>query len=315
MRFVFRADASNNIGSGHVMRSSAIAEEVINRGIDAIFVGKISNLPWVSARIKSLGFLEILECPADFAADASRDILIIDSYEIPLEDEFIQPANWHKVINIFDELTPDYSCDLGIHPGLTNAWPKKSWNLTLSGSKYVPLRKSIGKSSRKTPGGPLKVLVVGGGSDAFGFVPAVAKVLSELPNNFQVTLFGNISIGKNYDQRFVVSEVGPGLDLVSNSIDLVFTTASTTSLEFLARGAAVAIGCAVNNQSLYYKELSDGKYAAPIGEFLSNMWHLDAEMVRKLINSEELRSTLQENSAKLIDLDGAKRIVDEILKL
>ena len=315
MRCVFRADASMSIGSGHVMRSSAIAEEAIARSIPSFFVGKISDLTWVSERIRGLGFTQVLENSSEFIPDKNEDILIIDSYEIPTDDVFVQLRNWSKVVSIFDELTPDYSCDLRIHPGLTKAWPKLFSGKTLSGPKFVPLRKSIKISAEHSHKGTLEVLVVGGGSDTYGFVPAVVKVLTQLTQDFRATIFTNSIWGMDLDERFTVSEVGLNLDLVANAVNLVFTTASTTSLEFLARGSAVAIGCAVNNQELYYKELSDGNYAAPIGEFLKSEWRLDAELIQELFSSETFRATLKANSANLIDLNGAKRIVDEILKL
>lgn len=315
MRFVFRADASMTIGSGHVMRSSAIAEEAIARGIPSLFVGKISELGWVRERIRGLGFIQVLENTWEFVPDKNKDILIIDSYEIPTDDEFVQLRNWSKVVSIFDELTPNYSCDLRIHPGLTKAWLEPFPGRTLSGPKFVPLRKPIRNSAERTPEGTLEVLVVGGGSDTYGFVPAVVNVLTKLTQDFHATIFTNSFSGSDLDGRFSVSEVGLNLDLVANTVDLVFTTASTTSLEFLARGSAVAVGCAIDNQKLYYKELSSGDYAAPIGEFLNNEWDLNIELLQELISSESLRAKLRNNSADLIDLDGAKRIVDEILRL
>lgn len=315
MRFVFRADASMTTGSGHVMRSSAIAEEAIARGIPSLFVGKISELAWVSERISGLGFFQVLENSSEFIPDKDEDILIIDSYEIPTDDVFVQLQNWSKVISIFDESTPNYSCDLRIHPGLTKTWPKPFSGRTLTGPKFIPLRKSINNSTEHTPEGTLEVLVVGGGSDTYGFVPAVVKILKKSTQDFHVTIFSNSQLGMDLDERFSVFEIGLKLDLVANAVDLVFTTASTSSLEFLARGSAVAIGCAVDNQELFYKELSRGNYAAPIGEFLNNEWHLNTDLIRKLISLEAFRTTLKGNSANLIDLDGAKRIVDEILKL
>ena len=90
MRFVFRADASMSIGSGHVMRSSAIAEEAIARGIPSIFVGKISDLTWVSEQIRGLGFIQVLENSSEFIPDKNRDILIFGSHEIPTDDVFVQ---------------------------------------------------------------------------------------------------------------------------------------------------------------------------------------------------------------------------------
>jgi spore coat polysaccharide biosynthesis predicted glycosyltransferase SpsG len=59
MTYVIRADASPTIGSGHVMRSSANAEELIARGEKVVFVGLISYLLWVTERKMDLGFIEI----------------------------------------------------------------------------------------------------------------------------------------------------------------------------------------------------------------------------------------------------------------
>ncbi len=75
MRYVIRADASLAKGSGHVMRSSAIAEELIGRGLDVIFVGKTAGLGWLEKRIKSLGFSAIYESESLFRPDPKGDVL------------------------------------------------------------------------------------------------------------------------------------------------------------------------------------------------------------------------------------------------
>ena len=123
MRIVFRADASLEIGAGHVMRSSAIAEEAISRGVECIFVGAFLEIEWLARRIQTLGFTRITN-PDDFDFQEYSDILIVDSYSLDLNDPLIRFGKWRKVVSIVDELTPDYSCDLRIHPGLTKAWPE-----------------------------------------------------------------------------------------------------------------------------------------------------------------------------------------------
>ena len=301
-------------GSGHVMRSSAIAEEAIARHIPCLFVGQISDLTWVTERVRALGFTQIIESSTKFTPN-KEDILIIDSYEIPDTDKFLQSEKWLKVVSIFDDLTPDYSCDLRIHPGLTKEWPGPSSVRTLSGPMYAPLRKSIKHSTENESASQLKILVVGGGADTCGFVAEVANSLRNLTQSFHATLFTNTTLKTSLDERFSVSKVGLGLDIVANSVDLVFTTASTTSLEFLARGSAVAVGCAVDNQELYYKELGDGEYALCIGRYLQGEWNLEEDLISEIISSSTLRQSLRFNSANLIDMRGASRIVDEILKL
>jgi spore coat polysaccharide biosynthesis predicted glycosyltransferase SpsG len=317
MRFVFRADASLAIGSGHVMRSSAIAEEVIARGFPAVFVGTISELPWVKEHIHSLGFADFVIETRKFSSDSIEDVLILDSYVIPVSESFIQPPKWRSIVNIFDESTPQYKCDLKIHPGLTRNWQQISNIPTFSGPAYTPLRKSIKKLGVSQGDKNIEIVVVGGGVDLTQFVLAIANVLSESKEKFHANLFMSSASQHNLDldSRFSIFPIGKNLDQIANKANLVFTTASTTSLEFLARGAAVAIGCSVKNQELYFKELSSGNYAAPVGEFSNNQWNLDIHMIHQLINSEEFRNELIANCTELIDLYGAKRIVDEILNL
>jgi spore coat polysaccharide biosynthesis predicted glycosyltransferase SpsG len=315
MRLVFRADASFAIGSGHVMRSSAIAEESIARSFPTVFVGTIADLQWVSERIHGLGFTEIVEVNTEFISDPNNDILILDSYEIAVDDNFIQPSGWKAVVSIFDELTPEYKSDLRVHTGLTNSWPIFTETKTLGGPEYVPLRKSIKKSGLTFDLDLPKIIVVGGGSDATEFVSAISRSLARCKFQFNAILFTTLDESLALDNRFTVVPIGKDLDDIANTADLVFTTASTTSLEFIARGCAVAIGCAVDNQEQYYKELSKRNFAAPIGKFFSGEWHLKDELIKELVDSSALRAKLRRNSNGLIDLNGAKRIVDEILKL
>ena len=147
MRIVFKADASSKIGSGHVMRTSAIAQEVIARSIPAVFIGQVSEIPWLSEHVQKIGFQEIVWEPSQFVPDSSQDILVLDSYELPMGEKFIQAENWRAVVNIFDELTPSYGCKLRIHPGITKSWGDLPGIKTLSGAEYVPLRKSIKRNS------------------------------------------------------------------------------------------------------------------------------------------------------------------------
>jgi spore coat polysaccharide biosynthesis predicted glycosyltransferase SpsG len=106
MRYVLRADASSSVGAGHVMRSSAIAEELISRGKEVVFVGQTNELSWLSSRILSLGFAGINTNSNDFKSDPKNDVLILDSYLIPINDSFIRREKWVAVVTIIDEHTP-----------------------------------------------------------------------------------------------------------------------------------------------------------------------------------------------------------------
>ena len=316
MRYVLRADASQSIGSGHVMRSSAIAEELIARGEDVVFVGQISEIPWLVFRINSLGFTEIYSGAEEFKSNAECDVLILDSYVLPVGEAFIQPNKWTAIVTITDELTPAYEANLIIHPGLSTTLVATAGAKVLAGPKYIPFRSSIQKSERSEDWKSiLEILVVGGGTDLFDFAKTIYKELKGLAGWFHASIFTNNNELGILDSRFTVVPIGSELDDYAMNADLVFTTASTTSLEFIAREVAVGIGCAVDNQEQYYESLSTFGVAAPIGRFVESNWQIDHAKIAELVHSDGIREDLRRNCAGLIDLGGAGRIVDEILKL
>ena len=318
MRYVLRADASQSIGAGHVMRSSAIAEELIARGANVIFVGQISSLPWVEDRIASLGFTHIYNESSKFISVPQSDILLLDSYEIEINDSFLAPENWLHIVAIVEELTPNYICTLRIHPGLDSNWVGDSKVPVLAGTRYIPLRSSLSKNMHATKQDQrkLKIAVVAGGSDPYLLVHEISRILVTLSEQFEVYLFTNSVLDSTLDSRFRCIEVGDQLDELTKDADLVLTTASTSSLEFLARGLCVGIACAVDNQEQYYNSLGELGVAAQIGfRNLDNAWELDKEKICLLITSSDFRGNLLAKADGLIDFKGASRIVDAITTL
>ena len=318
MRYVLRADASRSIGAGHVMRSSAIAEELIARGEDVVFVGRISDLPWVEERIASLGFANIYDNPNDFFSNNRSDVLLLDSYEISINDNFIAPENWRHIVVIVDELTPNYHCTLRIHPGLDSNWVGDSQVSILAGPEYIPFRSSLSKNMHASSQGQhkLKIVVVAGGSDPHNLVLEIAMTLAILPELFEACLFSNSSSDVTLDSRFHYFKIGSGLDEVSKDADLVLTTSSTSSLEFIARGFCVGIACAVDNQRQYYNSLGQLGVAAQIGLRESALgWSLNIETIHALVMSSQLRERLIAKAKGIIDFKGSSRIVDAIKNL
>jgi spore coat polysaccharide biosynthesis predicted glycosyltransferase SpsG len=298
------------------MRSSAIAEELIARGEVVSFIGEFSEVPWLSPRINSIGFSQVFSEAGIFTPNPKTDVLILDSYNLPIDNEFIQRRNWRAIVVIVDDLTPLYFADLMVHPGLSTEWKSISKTRVLAGPRYIPFRKSIQKNignvSKKEV---LDILVVGGGTDSFNFVGAICEALTKTQGEFNVQIFTNNKDLFQLDTRFTAFPIGFELDEYAASADLVFTTASTTSLEFIAREVAVGIGCAIDNQEEYYKTLSSFGVASPIGRYIENVWEVNQQEVSNLVFSKERRESLRRKCVGLVDLNGAKRIVDEILAL
>ena len=81
------------------------------------------------------------------------------------------------------------------------------------------------------------------------------------------------------------SVIGHMLDEVSRDANLILTTSSTSSLEFIAQGICVGVACAVDNQRQYYDSLGQLGVAAQIGLRNPSLgWDLDVETIRLLIS-------------------------------
>jgi spore coat polysaccharide biosynthesis predicted glycosyltransferase SpsG len=317
MRFIFRADASREIGSGHVMRSSVLAEEAISRGYECYFVGEIKDLEWVQKKVENLGYVQLLSTTDSFAYDCNNDVLILDSYSIPVSDPFINMKNWKFVMCIRDEFSPNYEARVELRPGFGVVHSGSDSRMILSGADHILIRKGISKSRKEiSDGSVVKVLLVGGGSDPFGFVTAIADVIGEMDLNLDVHAFTDGSLPKWSNVHFVKHPIGSELDLIANDFDIVFTTASTTCLEFIAREIPTGVVCAVENQVDYYHQLGELGYVSRVGIYNSDSkWELDSLIIKDLLETQTKRNSLKESIHSLIDLKGAARVIDTLLSL
>ena len=315
MRLVFRADASADLGTGHVMRCSSIAEEALARNIPCVFVGSLGGIRWIEQRLSFLGIP--INSVSDFLEFRDSDVLIIDSYLRETQVDLIKRNDWDSIVAIVDEATPQQHADLYIHPGLDGAWFRGNREKFISGPSYVPLRKSIEKCKPALSDRLNKIVVFGGGADAFGFAQEIARILSGLPGFDTVSFFSSSSQEiKELDLRFNVFEFGSVLDRELKAADLVFTTASTSSLEIVAREIPLGIACTVENQKPYYQSLADSRVAKQIGKITGNgTWKLDSNTIQRLVSDPTIRNEIRQAGRKFIDLKGASRIVDAIARL
>lgn len=132
--------------------------------------------------------------------------------------------------------------------GLELEWGIQS--SVLAGPKYIPLCSSLSNKvvSGKKSGGPLKIAVVAGGSDSYNLIHRFENILSEFTELFEAYLFSSSTYDKTLDSRSHYIPIGERFDELIQDVDLVLTTSSISSLEFIARGICVGLACAVINQ-------------------------------------------------------------------
>lgn len=313
MRLVFWAEASPEMGSGHVMRLSSIAEEAIGRDIKCHFIGEISNIPWLEARISTLGFEPF---PPNYTSDSSECILFTDSYSLEATQKQLSRHKWSAVVSIVDPESPLLPADLYIHPGLDGSWYKGDRSNFLFGPKYIPIRQSLASVNRQKSKVNPNIVIVGGGTDPTNFAIAMAKILHELSGFGECIFITNSPSEILYlDSRFQTRPFGTTLDDVLTNADLVFSSASSVSFEVAARGIPIGIACLVSNQLSNYESLQNIGAATQIGiRDATGSNYLNVGEISSLISSQSKRTSLAEQAKVAFDFLGSSRILDAVLE-
>lgn len=320
-RYVFRADASHEVGAGHVMRVSAIAEELLNRGLRVSLVGEISEIEWLEKRVESMchGLRFVNE--EIFISNPSSDVIIIDSYNIEINSAFLARENWLRTVALIEIETPKYLADLFIHCG-TNLNIQNDYLIEnsrfIGGVEYLPIRRSIREinfSLDKNRGSKLmQILVIGGGTDPFGFVRCVGEFLNKTDLEFRATLVSDSpTILDSLDSRFEKKDIGNELEMELLNADLVLTLAGTSSWDFLSCGMPIGVAIGAENQRDNFEFQKIHEIAAEIGSFSKiGKFHFNLENMLKLIENFEFRQNLSIRASKTVDKFGVARIADEL---
>ena len=297
------------------MRISAIAQEAIIRGHECRFVGRITDLAWVEEYVRTLGFKSLNQDIDNSDTIFQDEILVVDSYTIALDSPFNNPKIWKLVVCVTDHFTPQYSADIYINQSMFKVSTVESRGV-LDGPDYALIRKGIKKViNYSTLQFPPRILILGGGSDPFGFVREVLHKLSNSELLFVTHVFSDENLSSFSSLSIHQHSLGPELDAIADSIDLVITTASTSSIEFIAREIPTLIACAVDNQEKLYFDLINLGLAIPIGKRNSTGdWRLDLKAIEVAVRDEGVRLNLRQKIQGYVDLMGPSRILDKIEK-
>lgn len=218
MLVVIRADSSVHIGTGHVMRCVTLAEALISRGYEVVFVCRpqtgdlikfiqaknidvisLSELPPFMPVKNSLDYIGWLQVSvADDAKEflekvIEADVVITDHYAIGKEWQCsVRAALKCKIIAI-DDLVREHDADLIIDQTLgRDCREYKGGVKVLAGSKYALLRPNFMSCreiarSKKNVQTPVRVLVSLGGVDANNVTLLVLRTLVNRAD-FRVTV-------------------------------------------------------------------------------------------------------------------------------
>lgn len=201
MTFLFRAEAGPGIGLGHLSRSLSLAAALKRRGAESFFAVNLRGGNLEGVDLRGFSFTEVKEpgwekedftFTDEMARRHKANALVVDSRNAP--DAYLA---WlveagHFVICRDDQAIRALPCQAVLN-GNADA-ERLPYNRTRKGTRFllgpeftVLPQQFWDVPKRKTNDTVQNLLIVLGGTDPHGLMPALIKLFDELPIEFSVT--------------------------------------------------------------------------------------------------------------------------------
>ncbi len=311
MKIVIITEGGKGIGFGHIARCVSLCQAFEKRKVepDLIVNGDASILDLLNGRNYKI-FNWIKEKDRLLGCIKNSDVVIMDSYlaDKTLYKEILKVSSCKILAMIDDYRRIDYPDGIVVNPSIYGEklnYPKKDGLIYLSGKDYIILRKEFWKAAVKKINKDIKnILITFGG---INYSDRVYKIVNYLENKFNF----NLCVIDPVKNRVNAKEM---LDLMLKA-DLCISGGGQTTYE-LARVGVPTIGiCFSDNQRMNldaWKEKGFIEYIC-----WSNSLDLckDFSSAIEKLSSQKLRQKMSEIGRAFVDGQGARRIVEGILKL
>lgn len=351
MRLLFRADASTQIGSGHVVRCLTLAEALRSRGVNSAFVCR-EHKGHLASLIRGRGFdVHLLPVHAEGisewlgasveqdAAEVSRlarrlqaDALVVDHYAIDQQWERVCRAAVRSLWAIDDMANRPHACDYLLDQNLGRS--EQDYHdlapdaVLLLGPHFALLRPEFLQArqqmiDRRSTSEVLSILVSMGGMDSANSTADVLKVLERIAAQHSISV--SVVMGGNSPHLKTVQSGIASLSMPTElwvdstqmaelmaSHDIAIGAAGGTSWERCCMGLPTVLQIQADNQRFVGESLQRSG-AALLHEDPSDLAALES-LVCYLIDNEEVRMSMSQQCATLVDGRGAERVAKIMLE-
>ena len=339
-----RADANAAQGTGHVMRSLALAQAWQDRGGTATFVGAIPQP--LCKRIEAGGFgcrQITVPCPdtsdlhstLSVLGDVSKGIeeppwVVLDGYHFdPIYHGMLRAAGARLIVIDDTAHLPYYDADFILNHGI-NA-ERLSYGcapdaMLLLGTRYALLRSEFGRwqgARRSAPQIARKVLVTLGGGDGAN---ATLKVIQALERLCVTDLEARIVVGPLNPHR---EELERAIEPLASRVhletsvtdvsalmawaDIAVTAGGTTSWELAFMSVPAALLLLADNQVCVAQGLEDFGLAHVLGWGTEVSSGEIADALQELMHDRRRRGEMAQMGNIVVDGNGAERVVECML--
>lgn len=304
MEVVFRADSSIEIGSGHVMRTLVLADELRSRGASISYICRdlpgnlislIERVGYPVAVIPSPDSGSLIEYDAEFVKlhlqnRVKVDWLVVDHYSLGIEWESLLREAVSRIMVIDDLANRRHDCDLLLDQGYLGNNKQRYEKLVprhcrcFVGPAWFLLRSEFMEVNKRVRDKSIgRILVSFGGSDSGNATTrALASIVEVVPKNIEIDV--------------VVGAQNPHRESICKFCDLNVNMKyhiDTTKIALLINAADLAVG-SVGVTALERLYMRVPSFVTPIA-LNQNQTIVDMEnrnMVKSYSNSYELSQLL-----------------------
>lgn len=322
MKVILRADASAQIGAGHLMRILVLSKELVSAGHEVIIwtcLQSLNSIGWLQEYLTNSGIScidsENNELAYSLLEREQPDWLVVDSYLIDPRDIALA-RDLCKVLAIIDSESRGIDADLYLDQSSDiKNYSEIISSTLLDGPKYSLVRKDLPlfwNSESEITSQEETILIILGGSDASNSQNAV---LSSLEKILRVSSIDFVSACPEKVSNSL--QINKSINIHKNSADvinslkrptIVITAAGTSVLEFCTLGVPTIAIAVAKNQLSNMNSLE--RFGCVIGIDWTEEIDTDSlsSAVDKLLDAPLLRKRMSNNAIKHIDGLGAQRV-------
>lgn len=331
-RIGFRVDGGPEIGYGHLVRSGALAEELLTAGHT---VTVVTTTPETARTVfpDSVGVVELStrddpDLFVEWLNTATPDGVFTDAY--PVDTSYQQAIRQRVPLAVLQDDARHAVCADLFTNGNLYAFDLDYEFVgdppeTCLGTDYVLLRREIRELAATDPPWreqPDRAIVTMGGSDIGGLTPTVVRAFDGL--NLQVDAVVGPGCSDTQEQavRTAATETDADVrvrrdpdDLVKHMLaaDIAVSTASSTTYELLALGTPLVSIPVANNQEPIAAALRGRDAATVLQRGDGEASFRDA--ITEYLHNTELRRRRRQDGRELVDGGGTDRVATAITEL
>lgn len=340
MNVLIRADGNERIGSGHIMRTKSIAAQLKGLGAKVLYaLADERGKRLINNEFQSVILSSNYECLDDeintlssVVKEQKIKLILLDSYFVTPK-YFKELKKLAKVAYIDDLDAFAYECEALINYGAffdKNEY-KARQNLAKKhflGSEFAPLRaefRSTQKSSKNTQ--KKQVLLTTGNTDLLGIMPRLLEAFlsDESLKNLEFLAISG-AFNEHENQLLALSAKHKNIKVLKNpenmaqimsEADFVLSAGGSTLYELASLAKAVICFSIASNQNNIksWAEAGAMLYAGDAKADFDSVIVKSLNLLKSLLNDENLAKTLGQKAHFFVDGKGAIRLAKKLLSL